>query len=89
MKNMKDMNRLLSVAGFKVDRHAMTDMQIVLLILAIDPTDKQKQVLDAFGIEIFDYNGRKVYPQPQPAKKAVPRPIEPSLIDEVDLDIEP
>ena len=60
---MNNLSRLLDVGGFKVDRHGMSDMQILLLALAIDPTEKQREVLDAFNVEIFDYNGKPIYPR--------------------------
>ena len=58
-------DRLLKIGEFEVDRHSMSDAQIILLALAMDPSEKQKQVLDAFGIEIFDFNGKRIYPQPK------------------------
>lgn len=58
------LNRLLKIGEFEVDRHGLGDMQILLLAIAIDPSEKQRQVLDAFGIEIYDYNGKKIYPSP-------------------------
>lgn len=60
---MKNIDRLLKIGEFEVDRHGMSDIQILLLALAIDPSEKQKQVLDAFGIKIFDFNGKSIYPK--------------------------
>lgn len=57
-----NLDRLLKIGDFEVDRHGMSDMQILLLAIAIDPSEKQKQVLDAFDIAIFDYNGKSIYP---------------------------
>jgi hypothetical protein len=56
------LDRLLKIGKYEVDRHGMSDMQILLLALAIDPSEKQKQVLDAFDIKIFDFNGKSIYP---------------------------
>jgi hypothetical protein len=72
---MKNFDRLLSIGEYKVDRHSMSDAQIILLALAIDPSEKQRQVLDAFGIEIFDFNGKKIYPQPKPESKPDSEPV--------------
>lgn len=60
---MKQHDRLLKVGEFEVDRHAISDIQMLLLVLAMDPTEKQKQVLDAFGVKIYDYNGKLIYPE--------------------------
>jgi len=60
---MNNFDRLLKVGEFEVDRHGMSDIQIILLVLVMDPTEKQKQVLDAFGIKIYDYNGKSIYPK--------------------------
>lgn len=65
-----NLNRLLKIGEFEVDRHGMSDMQILLLALAIDPTEKQKQVLDAFDIKIFDYNGKSIYPREKEPEKS-------------------
>lgn len=63
---MKPLDRLLKIGEFEVDRHGLGDMQILLLVLAIDPSEKQKQVLDAFDIKIVDYNGKTIYPRDVP-----------------------
>lgn len=60
---MKIDNRLLKFGEFEVDRHAVSDIQLLLLLIAIDPSEKQKEVLDAFDIKLFDYNGNKIYPR--------------------------
>jgi len=65
-------DRLLKVGKFEVDRHGMTDIQILLMVLASDPTEKQKVVLDAFDVKILDYNGKPIYPQPEPLKNVAP-----------------
>jgi hypothetical protein len=56
-------SRLLKIGEFEVDRHSMSDMQILLIAIAVDPSDKQREVLDAFGIEIYDFNGKAIYPR--------------------------
>jgi hypothetical protein len=68
MKNVpsapkKTLQRLLKIGEFEVDRHSLSDVQILLLILAMDPTEKQKQVLDAFEIKIYDVNNKLIYPR--------------------------
>jgi len=60
---MKKVDRLLKIGEFEVDRHVMSDSQILLLALAIDPTEKQKEVLDAFDVKIIDCNGKSIYPK--------------------------
>lgn len=62
MLKKQKLDRLLKIGQFEVDRHAITDQQILLLAIAIDPTPKQKEVLDAFGIKIYDSNGKSIYP---------------------------
>jgi len=64
---MKSLQRLLKIGEFEVDRHGISDNQILLLAIAVDPTPKQKQVLDAFGIVIYDVNGKKIYPREENA----------------------
>ena len=56
------LDRMLKIGQFEIDRHAITDNQILLLAIAIDPTPKQREVLDAFGVKFFDSNGKNVYP---------------------------
>lgn len=60
---MKQFDRLLKIGEFEVDRHALSDIQMLLLVLAIDPSEPQKQVLDALGVKIYDYNGKQIYPR--------------------------
>ena len=60
---MNKFDRLLKIGEYEVDRHSMSDAQIILLALAVDPSEKQREVLDAFGIEIFDFNGKRIYPK--------------------------
>jgi hypothetical protein len=60
---MKHFDRLLNIGDYQVDRHAVSDTQLLLMLLAIDPTEKQKQILDAFDVKIYDYNGKSIYPR--------------------------
>lgn len=60
---MKNLDRLLKIGDYQVDRHAVSDMQLLLMLIAIDPSDRQKEILDAFNVEIYDYNGKAIYPR--------------------------
>ena len=60
---MADLSRLLKIGDFKIDRHAISDQNLLLMLIAIDPTEKQKEILDALDIKIFDYDGKPIYPR--------------------------
>lgn len=66
---MKNLSRLLQIGDYKIDRHAISDMQLMLLLVAIDPSEKQREILDAFGVQIYDYDGKAIYPRDDDATK--------------------
>ena len=53
----------MKIDGFSIDAHKMDDVGVLLLAIAIDPTPKQKEVLDAFNIRMCDTNGKLIYPR--------------------------
>jgi hypothetical protein len=60
---MADLSRLLKIGDFEIDRHALSDQQLLLLLIAIDPSEEQKVILDTLDIKILDYNGKSIYPR--------------------------
>lgn len=59
--------------GFTFDKGFVTSNPIMtlMLVLASDPTDKQKELLDLIDIVIEDDNGKRFYPREEEEKESL------------------
>jgi len=61
----------VDIDGFQFDYNRMVNMPHLLLMLIIcaDPSEKQKEVLDKFGVVFTDDTRRQFYPKVEEEKK--------------------
>lgn len=55
----------VQIDGFTFDYERTTSMPhlLLMLLICIDPTEKQKELLDKFGVVFTDDNGKRIYPR--------------------------
>lgn len=55
----------IKIDGFEFDSEAMQNNPLMLLmsVICIDPTEKQKEFLDKLGVTLLDSKNKKVFPK--------------------------
>ncbi len=74
----------VKIDGFTFDKNRVgtNPFMLIMLLIALDPTEKQKELLEKFDVVFTDDNKKQVFPKVDAEKELSKSPIDTTKLDE-------